>query len=111
MTYRPRILILAPLLLVHGSALRAAEPGNSTAKPNILIILADDMGYSDLGCYGSEIKTPNLDRLAGGGVKFSEMSQVSGYKCHNSSWLVTKGSKCLKSLSVSSSCIGVFSNG
>ncbi len=41
-------------------------------RPNILIILADDMGYSDLGCYGSEIKTPNLDRLASHGVRFSE---------------------------------------
>ena len=38
-------------------------------------------------------------------------SQVSGYKCHNSNWLESNGSKCLKSFSVSSSCIGVFSNG
>ena len=36
-------------------------------KPNMLIILVDDMGYSDIGCYGSEIKTPNIDRLAAGG--------------------------------------------
>jgi len=42
-------------------------------RPNIVVILADDMGYSDIGCYGSEIETPNLDRLACGGVRFSQM--------------------------------------
>ncbi len=40
-------------------------------RPNIIVILADDMGYSDIGCYGSEIETPNLDRLAKGGLQFS----------------------------------------
>jgi arylsulfatase A-like enzyme len=41
-------------------------------QPNILVILGDDMGYSDLGCFGSEIKTPNLDRLASNGVRFTQ---------------------------------------
>src|ERR687893_2312669 len=40
-------------------------------RPNILVILADDLGYADLGCYGGEIRTPNLDRLAEGGVRMS----------------------------------------
>lgn len=40
-------------------------------RPNILLILADDMGFSDAGCYGSEIETPNLDRLAEQGIRFS----------------------------------------
>ncbi len=40
------------------------------APPNILLIMADDMGYSDLGCYGSEIATPNLDKLANNGIRF-----------------------------------------
>ncbi len=41
-------------------------------QPNIVLILNDDMGYSDLGCYGGEVQTPNLDRLAAGGVRFSQ---------------------------------------
>ena len=42
-------------------------------QPNIILILADDLGYSDIGCYGSEVATPNLDRLAAGGARFSQM--------------------------------------
>src|SRR5215470_7078930 len=41
-------------------------------RPNILIILADDLGFSDLGCYGGEIRTPNLDALAAGGLRFTQ---------------------------------------
>lgn len=40
-------------------------------KPNVLVILTDDMGYSDIGCFGSEIKTPNIDRLAANGLRFT----------------------------------------
>jgi len=49
-------------------AAQAAEP----AKPNVVLILADDLGFSDLGCYGSEIETPNLDALAKNGLRFTQ---------------------------------------
>ena len=42
------------------------------AKPNIILIMVDDMGYSDIGSYGSEINTPNLDKLASEGIRFRE---------------------------------------
>lgn len=45
---------------------------DTIAKPNILFILADDLGYSDVGCYGSEIATPNLDKLASNGIRFTQ---------------------------------------
>ncbi|PXA04890.1 sulfatase [Coraliomargarita sinensis] len=51
-------------------------------KPNILLILTDDLGYSDLGCYGSEIETPVLDRLAENGLRFNNFYSTA--KCHSS---------------------------
>jgi arylsulfatase len=54
----------------------SAEAGKETGKtdrPNILIILVDDMGYSDIGCYGSEIMTPRIDTMADEGVMFTQM--------------------------------------
>ena len=44
----------------------------SAGKPNIVLIMADDMGYSDIGCYGGEVRTANLDRLAAGGLRFTQ---------------------------------------
>ena len=41
-------------------------------KPNIIIIMADDMGWSDIGCYGGEIQTPNIDRLATEGLRLTQ---------------------------------------
>lgn len=49
----------------------AAPTADTPARPNILIIIADDMGFSDIGCYGGEIETPNLDRLASEGLRFT----------------------------------------
>ena len=47
--------------------------GQARPRPNIVLIMVDDMGYSDIGCYGGEIRTPQLNRLARGGVSFSQM--------------------------------------
>jgi arylsulfatase A-like enzyme len=49
-----------------------ARAGTSGRRPNVLILLADDMGFSDAGCYGGEIATPNLDRLAANGLRFTQ---------------------------------------
>lgn len=51
-------------------------------RPNVVVILTDDLGYSDLGCYGSEIETPTLDRLAADGLRFSQFYNTA--KCHSS---------------------------
>jgi len=59
------------LLCVLTDGCVPASDSDSTQKPNILLIIADDMGYSDLGCYGGEIETPNLDALAMGGLRFT----------------------------------------
>ncbi len=48
-----------------------ADAREPSARPNILLVMVDDMGYSDLGCYGSEIQTPTLDKLAANGVRFA----------------------------------------
>ncbi len=52
---------------------------NAQQRPNIILILADDMGYSDLGSYGGEVKTPNLDKLASGGLRYKQF--YNGARC------------------------------
>src|SRR5436309_5728193 len=61
-------LLMAAACLVP---LLASQPCHA-APPNVLIVLADDLGFSDLGCYGGEIRTPHLDALAARGLRFSQ---------------------------------------
>ncbi|MES2692169.1 MAG: arylsulfatase [Verrucomicrobiota bacterium] len=68
---RPFVLPLFSFLVTL-AAVYSAHAAVPAARPNILIILADDLGYSDLGCYGGEIATPALDGLARGGLRFTQ---------------------------------------
>ena len=63
-----------------------------SAQPNVLIVLVDDMGFSDLGCYGSEIATPNMDKLAANGVRFTQFYNTA--KCHSSRVSLLSGRWC-----------------
>ena len=56
-----------------GAASTLAAAPSPAKKPNFLVILADDMGFSDAGCYGGDVDTPNLDRLAANGLRFTQM--------------------------------------
>ncbi len=64
--------------ILHPTATDAKTPDRT--RPNIILIMVDDMGYSDIGCYGGEVKTPNLDRLAAGGMRFRQFYNTA--KCH-----------------------------
>ncbi len=65
-------LMATGVVAAAGRFATGAENGETQRKPNFLIIVADDMGYSDAGCYGGEIETPNLDRLAAEGLRFTQ---------------------------------------
>ena len=59
-------------LLAFLASILAATAAPGATKPNIVVFLVDDVGFSDIGCYGSEIPTPNLDKLAAEGVRFTQ---------------------------------------
>jgi len=68
---RSKLFCLLALISVAASG--TAEPAGPPARPNLVFILADDLGWSDLGCYGSTFcETPHLDRLAGKGMRFTD---------------------------------------
>ena len=62
-----RLRLSIPVLLLYGTLALAQNE-----RPNILLIVADDLGYADLGVYGSDIRTPNIDALAGEGILFTQ---------------------------------------
>ena len=80
------IVVVVVLAQVLSTGARADE------RPNIVLIMADDLGFADLGCYGSEIETPNLDRLAGDGLRFTQFYNTA--KCHSSRVSLLTGLYC-----------------
>jgi arylsulfatase A-like enzyme len=60
-----------------GAAAFGGFPGQPRRSPNIVLILADDMGYSDIGCFGGEIETPSIDRLASRGLRFTHVHNTA----------------------------------
>lgn len=82
--------VSAVLLLCSPSGtppIQAADP------PNVVVIMVDDLGYSDIGCYGGEIATPNLDALATDGLRFSQFYNTA--KCHSSRVSLLTGQYCI----------------
>ena len=84
--------LLAATMLLAGLLSQAASADDTSVnsrRPNVLLILADDLGYTDLGHYGSEINTPNLDALAREGIKFFQFPhrrQLRPSPCHANDW-------------------------
>ena len=74
-------------------ALFCSPVAAATQRPNVVVIMVDDLGYSDVGCYGGEIDTPNLDALAHNGVKFSQFYNTA--KCHSSRVSLLTGQYCI----------------
>lgn len=68
------IFLYSLLISIQSTAQNAAIKGN---RPNIILILSDDMGYSDIGCYVSEIHTPNLNMLAKEGLRYTQFYNTS----------------------------------
>lgn len=65
------------VLICTSFASAAPKAEGKNVRPNIVILFVDDMGYSDIGCFGGEIETPNLDKLAANGVRFTQFYNTS----------------------------------
>jgi len=72
MTKYFQTFLIAMVLAVEPLGLDFSTSAIAADRPNIIVVLADDLGYSDLGCYGGEMKTPNIDALAAGGAKLTQ---------------------------------------
>jgi arylsulfatase A-like enzyme len=85
----PSTLIVRGLLLISLGLVASANADNvDPDRPNVIIVLVDDMGFSDLGCFGGEIETPHIDRLAEDGLRFTQFYN-SGRCCPTRASLMT----------------------
>lgn len=92
---RPALLLITALAMLSAWTCVAAEPSATstpkTSRPNVVLILADDLGYGDTGCYGAtKIKTPHLDRLATEGLRFTDAHSASAV-CSPSRYALLSG--------------------
>lgn len=67
----------------------SVKPSSNDARPNIVLIMVDDMGFSDLGCYGGEVETPNLDQLAKSGLRYTQFYNCA--KCETTRTTLLSG--------------------
>lgn len=81
--------LVLSLIIVGSISFLSCDSSDDSQLPNIVLILADDLGYSDIGAYGSEVETPNLDRLADNGIRFTQMHNTS--KCFPSRAVLLTG--------------------
>ena len=79
--------------LVFAILVLSTSIATAASRPNVLTIMVDDLGFSDLGCYGSEIETPHLDELAANGLRFSQFYNTA--KCHSSRVSLLTGQYCI----------------
>ena len=87
---RRTVLLVTASLLIAVQGLFADESRSKLARrPNIVIIMADDMGWSDLGCYGGEIPTPHIDSIAADGIRFTDGYVTAPYCSASRAGLMT----------------------
>lgn len=87
-----RFFAVLTLFLSSQAVFMQQVQGEGNSRPNIVLIMADDLGFADLGCYGSEINTPNLDQLASNGIRFTQFYNTA--KCHSSRVSLLTGLYC-----------------
>ena len=75
-----KLLLLSLFILSFIVVTNSLESAPDRTRPNIILIMVDDMGYSDIGCYGGEVTTPNLDKIASDGLRFTQFYNTA--KCH-----------------------------